>query len=95
MYITANHDSDEQNINLRNINESVRCGCVDIEGIDSDEITTVVKLRIRENVKPRLKLRRAMTIACEYSPRAACVLLGYGCSLVGLEKAIGCCRRES
>ena len=56
MYITANHDSNEQDSNPCNIAEIIRCGCVDIEGIDSEELTTVVKLWNREDVLPHVSL---------------------------------------
>ena len=55
MYITANHDSNEQDSNPRNMDEIIRCGCV-AKGIDSEELTTVVKLWNREDVQPHVSL---------------------------------------
>ena len=39
-----------------NNDEPVRCGCVDIDGIDSEELTTLVKLWNREDVQPHVSL---------------------------------------
>ena len=66
MYVTANDDSNEQDSNPCNIDETIRCGCVIIEGIDSEELTTVVKLWNREDVQP-LKILRFRR--CDYGQK--------------------------
>ena len=56
MCILANDVSNEQLRNPCNIDEANRCGCVDIEGPDSEELTTVVKLWNREDAQPHVGL---------------------------------------
>ena len=40
--------------------EVIRCGCDDIEGIDSEELTTIVKLWNRKDGQPPVCLSRTL-----------------------------------